>query len=121
MTTTAILGADPLTLLANIGVDALISLVLFWIIGIIQILPVVFLEWKQIYAKKIYKILFMFTFPLFDIVSIPLSLIALFTKPEWKTIVHEDTRSIDVVNDFFTSEDKRRSDRKNRRLARKAK
>lgn len=116
---TALTGGNAITLMTNIGIDALVSLVLFWIIGIIQILPVVILEWKQIYAYRIYKILFMFTFPLFDIVSIPLSLMALFMPPEWKRIVHEDTRTIEVVDDFFTSEEKRREARRLRRAERR--
>lgn len=104
-----------LQLLRNIGVDLLISLIVFWIIGIAQILPVLIIEWKKIYARKISKVLYMFTFPLFDIISIPLSLAALFVKPEWKKIVHDDERNIDVVNDFFTSEEKRREERRKKR------
>lgn len=108
----SIAGSDLVRLLGDIGRDILISLGAFWAIGIVQILPVVILEWKQIYAKKVFKIIYMITFPFFDLFNIPISLAALFSRPDWKPIKHEDTRSIETVDDFFTKEEIRREKRR---------
>ena len=112
ITVTQIVSGSSLALLAAIGIDILESIAIFWGLGVLQILPVVILEWKQIYAKKVHKIVYMLTFPFFDIVNIPISLAALFSKPDWKPIKHEDTRSIDHVNQFYTEEEHRREQRR---------
>ncbi|HKM02789.1 MAG TPA: glycosyltransferase family 2 protein [Bacilli bacterium] len=105
-------GASVAILASEITIDALVSIAVFWGIGIIQILPVVILEWRQIYAKKFHKILYMLTFPFFDLMNIPISLAALFSPPDWKPIKHEDTRKIEAVDDFFTQEEIRREKRR---------
>ncbi len=112
LVTTHLQGANVSMLIGEIGLDLLVSVATFWVIGIIQILPVVILEWRQIYAKKIHKIIYMLTFPFFDLVNIPISLAALFSPPDWKPIKHEDTRKIDTVDRFFAAEDTRREKRR---------
>jgi cellulose synthase/poly-beta-1,6-N-acetylglucosamine synthase-like glycosyltransferase len=112
ITVTQIVSGSSLALLGAIGIDILESIAIFWGLGVLQILPVVILEWKQIYAKKVHKIVYMLTFPFFDIVNIPISLAALFSKPDWKPIKHEDTRSIDHINQFYTKEEHRREQRR---------
>lgn len=49
-------------------------------------------EWKKICCPASKKILYMFTFPLFMITYLPISIAALFTRGEWKPIAH--TRSV---------------------------
>lgn len=121
VTATHFHGDSALFLLKEIGYDFAISIVTFWVIGIVQILPVVILEWRQIYARKIHKIVYMLTFPFFDLVNIPISLAALFSRPDWKPIKHEDTRSIEHVDEFFTNEEKRREERRVKQEKRQAK
>ena len=53
-----------------------------------------FTEWDNIHSKAGKKILYMFTFPLFMLTYIPIALIALVKKVEWKPISH--TISVDV-------------------------
>lgn len=57
-------------------------------------------EWKKIYCKPHEKIGYLFSFPIFLITYMPVALVALFKKVEWKPIAH--TRSVtieDIVND----------------------
>lgn len=63
----------------------------------------------------------MLTFPFFDLVNIPISLAALFSPPDWKPIKHEDTRSIETVDEFFVSEDERREKRRQEMAKKQAK
>lgn len=54
-------------------------------------------EWKQINAKPINKIKYLFTFPIFIFTYIPISIVALFRKIEWKPITHNIAKSIEEV------------------------
>ncbi|MGN0481909.1 MAG: glycosyltransferase family 2 protein [Lachnospiraceae bacterium] len=45
-------------------------------------------EWNQINCPAVKKILYLFTFPLFMATYIPIAVIALFKKVEWKPITH---------------------------------
>ena len=48
-------------------------------------------EWKYIRVSTVKKIFYTFTFPLFMLTYIPISLAALFTRVEWKPIEHHAT------------------------------
>lgn len=45
-------------------------------------------EWRRIKAPAYKKILYLFTFPFFMATYIPISVVALFKKVEWKPIEH---------------------------------
>ena len=45
-------------------------------------------EWKQIHAKPAAKIKAIFTFPFFMLTYVPIALVAVFSKVEWKPIKH---------------------------------
>lgn len=45
-------------------------------------------EWKHIYTTAPRKLLYTLTFPLFMLTYIPISVVALFTKVQWKPIQH---------------------------------
>jgi len=51
-------------------------------------------EWKRIYTTALKKILYLFTFPLFMLTYIPISLAALFAKVEWQPIEHNKATSL---------------------------
>ena len=51
-------------------------------------------EWKQIHCKNYKKILYCFTFPLFLATYVPISIVALFKKVEWKPIQHSVNTSL---------------------------
>jgi hypothetical protein len=54
-----------------------------------------FTEWNQIHSTSRKKIMYLFTFPLFMITYIPIGLVALFKRCEWKPIQH--SISVDVT------------------------
>ena len=81
----------------QIGIGMLKSLASLYFVCFIQILPVVFCEWKRIKAANWKKILYMFTFPFFDLFNLPIMTIALFTKVEWKVIPHTSTEKIEDI------------------------
>lgn len=55
-------------------------------------------EWQQIHCKPIIKILSLFTFPFYVFTYIPISIVALIRKVEWKPIAHTITKSIEEVD-----------------------
>ncbi|MCF0121398.1 MAG: glycosyltransferase, partial [Oscillospiraceae bacterium] len=87
-------GAVSLTLAAINGTlaQALVSalqallgtyLTLFFLGGLTTVT-----EWRKIRATPAQKLIYAFTFPVFMLTYIPISLAALFAKPEWKPIIH---------------------------------
>lgn len=65
--------------------------VLMFVVGLITTIS----EWNKIVALNSRKILAIFTFPLFMLTYIPISIVALFKKVEWKPIKHNITTSLD--------------------------
>lgn len=54
-------------------------------------------EWKKILAPANKKIKSLFTFPLFMITYVPISLVALVKKVEWKPIAHSISKSVEEI------------------------
>ena len=54
-------------------------------------------EWKEIDTTPLKKILYTFTFPIFIFTYVPISIVALFRKIEWKPITHSVCKSIEEV------------------------
>lgn len=54
-------------------------------------------EWKQINSTPFRKIVYLFTFPIFIFTYIPISIVALFKKIEWKPITHSISKTIEEV------------------------
>lgn len=67
---------------------------LYTIMFVIALL-VVITEWKHIKTTSAKKILYLFTFPVFMFTYVPISIVALFKKVEWKPIVHTANLSIE--------------------------
>ena len=57
---------------------------LMFVLGLITTIT----EWKRIQCSPIKKILYIFSFPIFIFTYVPISIIALFKKVEWKPIAH---------------------------------
>ena len=66
---------------------------LFFILGTITTIT----EWNQIHCSKGKRILNLFTFPIFMLTYVPIAVIALFKKVEWKPIKHSVVRTLDEV------------------------
>ena len=58
-----------------------------------------FVEWDSIRATSAQKIKYMFTFPLFMVTYIPIALVALVKKAEWKPIKHSISVSVEEFSE----------------------
>ena len=56
-----------------------------------------FTEWDKIHAPKKNKIKYMFTFPIFMFTYLPIAIIAMFKKVEWKPIAHTVVRNTEDI------------------------
>ncbi len=54
-------------------------------------------EWKHIHCKNYKKILYLFTFPIFMYTYLPISVVALVRKIEWKPIRHNVVRNVQDI------------------------
>jgi hypothetical protein len=54
-------------------------------------------ERKNIHCSPVKKVLYTFTFPLFMLTYIPISVIALFKKVEWKPISHSVSKTLSDI------------------------
>ncbi len=84
----------PYTLLA-----AIMSVVNFYLVLYIFGLLTTITEWKQIHAPTYKKILYTFTFPVFIFTYVPISIVALFRKIEWKPIQHSVAKTIEDIHE----------------------
>lgn len=71
------------------------SVVNFYLILFVMGVITTITEWKEIHAKPLKKILYTFTFPLFILTYIPISIVALFKKIGWDPIPHNIAKSIE--------------------------
>lgn len=62
-------------------------------IGIVTLIT----EWKEIHCSTFKKLLYTFTFPLFMLTYMPIAVVALFKKIEWKPIKHTVSKSLEDV------------------------
>lgn len=88
-----IMGKELLMLLKPLFESIIGAYVTFLIVGLITTIT----EWKRIYSLAIKKIIYIFTFPLFCFTSIPISIIALFVKVEWKQIYHMESKTLQEI------------------------
>ena len=65
----------------------------FFILGFMTTIT----EWKKIYCSPIRKLLYMFTFPIFMLMYVPLTYVALFTKAKWKPIRHSVVVTVNEI------------------------
>ena len=91
-----------------------ISYLQWYVVAILQLLPILILEWKMIPASKFKKIFYFFLFPFFDLLGLPYLIIAIFSKVTWRPIVHDKAYKIENLEAFYAKEDKRRAKRKER-------
>lgn len=69
---------------------------MFFLIGTVTTIT----EWKQIHCSNLKKIMYLFTFPLFMLTYIPISIVALFKKVKWEPIHHSVSKTFtDICTD----------------------
>lgn len=69
------------------------SYIVLYALGLITTIS----EWKNINSTPFKKIIYTFSFPIFIFTYVPISIVALFKKIEWKPITHSITKSIEEV------------------------
>ncbi len=83
--------------------DGFVSMGQFLALGYLMLFFVGFIatitEWRNINTTTFKKLIYMFTFPLFMLTYIPISLQAVFKKVEWVPIEHTVTTSIDELKE----------------------
>ena len=88
-------SSELLALMRVLGQTLLSFYTIFFILGLVTTIT----EWKNIYCGKSHKILYVFTFPLFMMTYVPISIIALFKKVKWSPIEHSVNVSVsDICN-----------------------
>lgn len=60
-------------------------------------------EWDQIYCSAKKKILYTFTFPIFMLTYIPIAVVAIFSKVEWKPIHHSRNVTLEQITNKQTN------------------
>lgn len=78
---------------------------LFFVLGLFTLIT----EWKRIHCNKAKAVLYFFTFPIFMLSYVPISLVALFTRVEWKPIEHKRVVNVEEIEaknkeNFFAGE-----------------
>lgn len=64
-----------------------------WFIGAITTMT----QWKKIHTGALKKIFYMFTFPLFMLTYLPISITAMFKNVEWTPITHNKAKTLDDI------------------------
>ena len=70
-----------------------------------------FVEWDSIHSTTSKKIKYMFTFPFFQLTYIPIALVALVKKAEWKPIAHTISVNVDEFSQAQSEVEAERSAR----------
>lgn len=86
-------SSELLALMKVLAQTLLSFYTIFFVLGLITTIT----EWKNIYCGKSHKIFYIFTFPLFMMTYIPISIIALFKKVEWSPIKHSVNVSVSDI------------------------
>jgi hypothetical protein len=56
----------------------------FWLVAVLTTL----FQWKNIRCSKPKKIFYVFTYPIFMMTFLPIGILSLLVKPQWKPIRH---------------------------------
>ena len=81
-------GAADAAVVAEATESIITSFTNFYLMMFAQGLLTVITEWKNINCANVKKILYCFSFPIFFMTYLPISITALFKKVEWKSIQH---------------------------------
>jgi len=64
-----------------------------WVAGVLVVIK----EWKYIHCSLPKALFYTLLWPLYDLISIPISIVSLFMKVKWKQIPHNDQRDIETI------------------------
>ena len=95
LTGTMSTGTMVASSLSSISFCLLNYVMFMFVLGVLT----TFVEWDSIHSTTGKKIRYMFTFPLFMLTYIPIALVALVKKAEWKPIAHTVAVSVEEINE----------------------
>lgn len=90
-----------ITWLSAIGSSLLSTYLMDFFQGILILIK----ERKHIKCSKVKQVLYLFCWPWFDIINIPLLILCCFIPVKWKPIVHKDTTKIEDLSSTQISEE----------------
>ena len=88
-----IMGENVVPLLISFAKTIAGMYALLFVLGTITVIT----EWKKIHCSTFKKILSAFTFPIFMITYVPVTMAALFAKNEWKPIKHTESKTFEEI------------------------
>lgn len=91
--TLAIMGANIAPIALGFANTIASMYGLMFVLGTITVIT----EWKNIHCSTFKKIFYAFTFPLFMITYVPVTMAALFARNEWKPIEHNKSKTLDDI------------------------
>lgn len=86
-------GGQPLFYLKMLGLYLLGIYAAQYLLGLLTVIT----EWKKISCPAYKKLLYTFTYPIFMMSNIPITVAAFFAPAAWKPIKHENTTSIEEL------------------------
>ena len=86
-------GGDPMVVVKSLLSTGLNAYLLLFAVGGITVVT----QWKMIHCKPVFKILYLFTFPLFMFTYVPITLVAIFKRVEWTPIAHTEVKTLQEV------------------------
>ena len=86
-------GGNPVVVVKSLLITVFNAYLLLFAIGGITVAT----QWKMIHCKPMFKILYLFTFPLFMFTYIPITLVAIFKRVEWTPIAHTEVKTLQEV------------------------
>lgn len=86
-------GAEPAAVILSVGRYLLSLYMSIFIVGLITAIG----EWNKIPCSGRKKLLSLFTFPFFMLSYLPITIIALFCKQDWKPILHSKNMSFEEL------------------------
>ena len=82
-------ATDYISVLQDIGKILAGGYIILFILGMITTIT----EWKKIHASSLWKIFICFVFPLYMATYLPITIVALFAKAQWKHIDHSSKKT----------------------------
>lgn len=90
-----ITGVGALVPLTSLGMTLVSTYLLMFVMGAVTTVT----EWRRIHSKAIWKILYMFSFPVFVLSYFPIAFTAFFKKVKWTPVKHSKAITIDDLTE----------------------
>ena len=86
-------GSNAMVVVKSLLITAMNAYLLLFAVGGITVVT----KWRMIHCKPVFKILYLFTFPLFMFTYVPITIVAIFKRVEWTPIAHTEVKTLQEV------------------------